>query len=1379
MNVIPNKNRSASPASPYPTQHSVPQPPRTTQPSLHSTRSTTSPDRNRLTWPQTFSHDSSENTAYGTNLTWTQRLNYLAHNQYIEPQGFIWDSLDDSMEEVQRAKQMRKSSPIKLISDRKDTSYNALRSTFRLQNAEKRLIRLALDYDIYKAKMMALLNSKARTIIFIMIDLVVDVLFCILYLVEAQYLINKDTFDYPDPKWLFIVRPRPIWILAVAMSSWNLMSAVIRFIFADNKLRFIFSWQTLLDVVTAIPFLLSGAFLPNGQWIYVPYFLRSWSVISRLQRALSIGVDIGLSDQPFDPVKAKLIALVAYFVAILYNGMAAFLYTETMFAPKSDAPHSLGDALYFILITASTVGYGDITPKSMESKVVVMIFIIVALSIVPGLIAGTVETLKTSRSGGGSYIQSRGANGVVKQYLVMIGDFQNAKRVSDMLSGFFNKEFSDSEMRVVFLSRNKPSKEVKMLLDMPMHKNRTTMLVGNGLDEVDLKRCQVRDAGAVFVIPDGADSSDLESEDTMTTLLAWSIHLHAPDTRIFTYNLLPETESFQWGVVEQSMCINDVKQLLLAYNCRYRGSATLILNLLHPSEPLNSYEDGWEAQYGDGTGNEIYESSVPEVFIGWTFAQASWFIFLEFQSILIAVDIFLKHENHTKDAHWSKPMSDTLPRQNSFTNREDCPDGRYHLVLNPGNSYRLGKYDQLVFIAQSPEDMEGINNFTMEQYERLLNVKNSHLNNSTEDFSSAMNMYHTLRQSRASARAAAKRRMEHRIGKKARQETPSHKGPPTLEDVKPSIGTLDKSEHIPTELRPKKMVHRNSRPAWNVALYDDDDDESCDGSSVHRVGSMESIHSSQSPSLGQHQQHDKDNIFNQRQSLEQHNKDEASPIGAIYREECGQHDHETVPISEKRPVFHAVSLAMSKSDFYPSNFERNAAVAAAKDIKQRNVAVGAQNKSSPENIEFTSLSEKTQSETTQCRTSSGAGVGSSSPLQQQHETIHPQHSKDSSHGSAQFTYQPLDDTTFIGQTLVTRSENMDLPLCHLLINPPETIRSLIRDDLSLLKDHIVVCANEGESLYRFLTTLRLAQIPRNDVKTIVVLTANPYDALASDDGSMAEMDERENGSGSSTEGMDQHIRGTWDAILSFPRVYWVVGNCRRQRDLVRAGILGASSIVVMSHRVNGLHRDEFEDSTAIMAHHMIHQTLQQRRLLGKQHIAVEIAKRSNIRFLSMHDLSIPGESRSYDHQHLRRISNLKKTMDNKRYGGFWMMPTFASGQVMVTSLLYNVLFQAYSKTHILDLVKLCCGVRLKQAVEMDQILGIDCSNICLINPPKEFVGKPFLELFQALALGFGMIPLGLYRGPDPDLNNTQSFVFTNPLPGISIRNTDMIYVLKS
>lgn len=151
----------------------------------------------------------------------------------------------------------------------------------------------------------------------------------------------------------------------------------------------------------------------------------------------------------------------------------------------------------------------------------------------------------------------------------------------------------------------------------------------------------------------------------------------------------------------------------------------------------------------------------------------------------------------------------------------------------------------------------------------------------------------------------------------------------------------------------------------------------------------------------------------------------------------------------------------------------------------------------------------------------------------------------------------------------------------------------------------------------------------------------------------------------------------------------------------------------------------------------------------------------------------------------RRGSNNTKNNRNNHNGNhngtnaFVMTPIFASGRVLVSSLLDNVLFQAYSKTHILDLIKLCCGVRFKQAIELDQMLGIDSSNICLIDTPEEFVGQSFLKLVQTLALQFGIVPLGLYRAPDMELKNTSSFVFTNPLPGILLKKDDRIYVLKS
>ncbi|KAH7048869.1 hypothetical protein BKA57DRAFT_37908 [Linnemannia elongata] len=121
--------------------------------------------------------DNAESTYNESNtLTWSQRLNNITIHRR-KSQGFIWDSLDNSMEDMQIARKTRKNGTIRLITKRKDTSYNVIRSTLRLQYAEKRKssdirnlvssIRLSLDYDVYKARMMALLNSKARTIFFV------------------------------------------------------------------------------------------------------------------------------------------------------------------------------------------------------------------------------------------------------------------------------------------------------------------------------------------------------------------------------------------------------------------------------------------------------------------------------------------------------------------------------------------------------------------------------------------------------------------------------------------------------------------------------------------------------------------------------------------------------------------------------------------------------------------------------------------------------------------------------------------------------------------------------------------------------------------------------------------------------------------------------------------------------------------------------------------------------------------------------------------------------------------------------------------------------------------------------------------------------------
>jgi len=54
------------------------------------------------------------------------------------------------------------------------------------------------------------------------------------------------------------------------------------------------STRHIVTTLVALPFILS-IFMENGHQLYVPYFLQSFALISRVQQALNFYIDIGVS----------------------------------------------------------------------------------------------------------------------------------------------------------------------------------------------------------------------------------------------------------------------------------------------------------------------------------------------------------------------------------------------------------------------------------------------------------------------------------------------------------------------------------------------------------------------------------------------------------------------------------------------------------------------------------------------------------------------------------------------------------------------------------------------------------------------------------------------------------------------------------------------------------------------------------------------------------------------------------------------------------------------------------------------------------------------------------------------------------------------------
>ncbi|KAJ3299618.1 hypothetical protein HK104_008211 [Borealophlyctis nickersoniae] len=322
---------------------------------------------------------------------------------------------------------------------------------------------------------------------------------------------------------------------------------------------------------------------PRPSTADIPYFFRAFTVTSRFKDFLRLRFRWEIFK--FSIYKERLCVLIATLIVLIYVAMCAFQYSEENLQSNPEhAKHlSLIEALYFIIITVATVGYGDIAPTSIAGRVVVIVLILVSLIILPGLISSTVETFWLQRSGGGSY--SRGK----RPFVVICGVF-DGPRIMDVLNTFLNRELVDDQMKIVFLARNSPSPGVKFLLNQALFRDRVAYLRGSALDVEDMKRVQLQYAAAAFIIPD-RNAPDYREEDEHNTLRAWAFDDYAPLTPLFVYNLLPETETYQEKTTNAVVCVESLKQILIGYNCLYPGAGTLMVNLLQQTSPYSHYEE--------------------------------------------------------------------------------------------------------------------------------------------------------------------------------------------------------------------------------------------------------------------------------------------------------------------------------------------------------------------------------------------------------------------------------------------------------------------------------------------------------------------------------------------------------------------------------------------------------------------------------------------------------------------------------------------------------------------------------------------------------------------------------------------------------------------
>lgn len=159
----------------------------------------------------------------------------------------------------------------------------------------------------------------------------------------------------------------------------------LRFWCADSKIKYFFSLYSLLDLLTILPFFVG---LVDISFIRI---LR-WFRILRLVRFIQKKVLFERVSSEDSIIFARIL-FTLFAIIFVYSG----LIYQVEHPVNPDTFNTFLDAVYFSVVTMTTVGFGDVTPISQVGRLLTVLMIITGVALIPWQVGDLIrQFIKTS-----------------------------------------------------------------------------------------------------------------------------------------------------------------------------------------------------------------------------------------------------------------------------------------------------------------------------------------------------------------------------------------------------------------------------------------------------------------------------------------------------------------------------------------------------------------------------------------------------------------------------------------------------------------------------------------------------------------------------------------------------------------------------------------------------------------------------------------------------------------------------------------------------------------------------------------------------------------------------------------------------------------------
>ncbi|XP_072560060.1 calcium-activated potassium channel subunit alpha-1a-like isoform X14 [Paramormyrops kingsleyae] len=453
----------------------------------------------------------------------------------------------------------------------------------------------------------------------------------------------------------------------MAFNVFFLLYFGLRFIAANDKLWFWLEVNSVVDFFTVPPVFVS-VYL-NRSWLGLR-FLRALRLIqfSEILQFLNI---LKTSDS------IKLVNLCSIFISTWLTAAGFIHLVENSGDPWENFQNSqvlnYWECVYLLMVTMSTVGYGDVYAKTALGRLFMVFFILGGLAMFASYVPEIIELIGNRKKYGGSYSAVSG-----RKHIVVCGHI-TLESVSNFLKDFLHKDRDDVNVEIVFLHNIDPNLELEALFKR--HFTQVEFFQGSVLSPIDLARVKIESADACLIIANKY-SADPDQEDASNIMRVISIKNYHPKIRIITQMLqyhnkahLLNIPSWNWKEGDDAICLAELKLGFIAQSCLAQGLSTMLANLFSMRSAIQLDEETWQKYYLEGVSSEMYTEYLSPAFVGLTFPTVCELCYVKLQLLLLAIE---------------------------YKNDQ----GESRIIINPGNQLKLIDGTLGFFIANDAKEVK-------------------------------------------------------------------------------------------------------------------------------------------------------------------------------------------------------------------------------------------------------------------------------------------------------------------------------------------------------------------------------------------------------------------------------------------------------------------------------------------------------------------------------------------------------------------------------------------------------------------------------------------------------------------------------------------------